>query len=215
MVVTHRERPPRGPGEPEARTAIAFLHSRAGDEQEVLPFLTEIDPEARHLGLMPLGPLASTPEGRHWYEIEREASPEPPTFLPSLAALSTWFDETLAERRVAPDRTVLAGFSQGAAMAYALGLAPGRPRPAAILAFAGYIPRVEGFDLDLADRAGLPVLIAHGVNDATVRVEFAREARDRFEAAGLAVHLHEDGGEHEITAAAFARARAFLEETLG
>ena len=62
------------------------------------------------------------PEGRHGYVIERAASPEPTPFLPTLEALSAWLDYTLAEHGIDPSRIVLGGFSQGAAMAYALGL---------------------------------------------------------------------------------------------
>ena len=191
-----------------------LLHSRAGDEQEVLPLLHDIDPEERHLGLLPLGPLELPPEGRHWYVIEREASPEPTTFLPTLEVLSAWLDDTLAAHGIDAGRTVLAGFSQGAVMAYSLGLAPGRPSPAGILTFSGYIPRVEGFDLELEGRAGLPVSIAHGSLDPTVRVDFGREARARLETAGLAVRYHEDPAGHAITPSGLAQARAVLAEAL-
>jgi phospholipase/carboxylesterase len=99
-------------------------------------------------------------------------------------------------------------------MTYSLGLAPGRPSPAGILTFSGYIPRVEGFDLDLEGRAGLPVSIAHGSLDPTVRVDFGREARARLETAGLAVRYHEDPAGHAITAGGLAQARAVLAEAL-
>lgn len=191
------------------------MHSRAGDDHEVLPLLGDLDPEARHLGLLPLGPLELTSEGRHWYAIEHAASPEPTTFLPTLEALCAWLDDTLAAHGVDPCRAVLAGFSQGAVMAYSLGLAPGRPSPAAIIAFSGYVPRVEGFDLDLEGRAGLPVSISHGSLDPAVTVDFGREARARLEEAGLAVRYREEPAGHEITPGALAQARAVLAEALG
>lgn len=214
-VIAHRERPPSADTRAEKRTAVVLFHSRAGDEHEVLPLLHDLDPEERHLGLLPLGPLELPPEGRHWYLIEREVSPEPTTFLPTLAALSRWLDDTLAAHGVDLGRTVLAGFSQGAVMAYSVGLSPWRPSPAAILAFSGYIPRVVGFELGLEGRAGLPVSIAHGSLDPTVSVEFGREARARFEAAGLAVRYHEDpAAGHTISAGGLAHARAVLAEAL-
>jgi phospholipase/carboxylesterase len=191
-----------------------LLHSRAGGEQEVLPLLHDLDPDERDLGLLPLGPLELPPEGHHWYVIEHEASPEPTTFLPTLEALSAWLDHTLTAHGIDPGRAVLAGFSQGAVMAYSLGLARGRPSPAGILTFSGYIPRVEGFDLGLEGRAGLPVSIAHGSLDPTVRVDFGREARARLETAGLAVRYHEDRAGHAITPGGLAQARAVLAEAL-
>jgi phospholipase/carboxylesterase len=163
---------------------------------------------------LPLGPLELPPEGRHWYLIEREASPDPATFLPNLEALSRWLDHTLAMHGIESGRTVLAGFSQGAVMAYSLGLAAGRPSPAGILAFSGYLPRVEGLDLDLEGRARLPVAIAHGSLDASVSVDLGREAQDRLEAAGLAVRYHEDLAGHTITPGGLAQARAVLGEAL-
>jgi len=39
-------------------------------------------------------------------------------------------------------------------MSYALGLGAGRTRPAGILALSGFIPTVEGFEIDLAGAAG-------------------------------------------------------------
>jgi phospholipase/carboxylesterase len=99
-------------------------------------------------------------------------------------------------------------------MAYSLGLAAGRPSPAGILAFSGYLPRVEGFDLDLDGRAGVPVSIAHGSLDPTVSVDFGREARERFETAGLAVRYREDPAGHTITPGGLVQARAVLAEAL-
>ena len=67
---------------------------------------------------------------------------------------------------------MIGGFSQGAVMAYALALAKGRPSPAGLLAMSGFIPEVEGFELDLA-RPGLPIAITHGTLDPIIGVEFA------------------------------------------
>jgi phospholipase/carboxylesterase len=225
-VITHKERPARATqrrrgtatpavtARPTGKTAIVILHSRAGDEREVLPLLGDLDPEAQHLGLLPLGPLKLPPEGRHWYAIEREASPDPGTFLPTLEALCTWLDETLAAHGVEPSRVILGGFSQGAVMAYSVGLAPGRASPAALIVFSGYIPRVEGFDLDLEGRQGLPVSISHGSLDATITVDFGREARARLERAGLAVRYREDSAGHQITPGGLAQARIVIAEAL-
>jgi phospholipase/carboxylesterase len=97
-------------------------------------------------------------------------------------------------------------------MAYSLGLAAGRARPAAILAFSGFIPRVEGFEPDLESRAGLPVSISHGSLDPIISAEFAREARKRLEAAGLAVSYREDPVPHTISSGALAQAKQVLSE---
>ena len=137
--------------------------------------------------------------------------PDPATFLPTYERAGAWLDEALADAGIPPERAVLGGFSQGAVMSYALGLGVGRPRPAAILAMSGFVPRVEGFELDLEGRAGLPVSISHGTYDPVIEVGFGRQARERLESAGLAVTYREDPVAHQISPGALAQARAVLE----
>ena len=84
---------------------------------------------------------------------------------------------------------MLGGFSMGSVMSYSLGLGADRPRPAGILAFSGFVPVVEGWEPDLAGRAGTRVFIAHGRNDPVMEVGFARRARDLLEGGGLAGRL--------------------------
>jgi phospholipase/carboxylesterase len=102
----------------------------------------------------------------------------------------------------------------GSVMSYSLGLSGERPRPAAILAFSGFLPVVEGWEPDLASRKGLPVLIAHGRNDPIMEVGFARRARDLLEAVGLEVEYHESDVAHEIDSAAIPAAIDWLGVTL-
>jgi phospholipase/carboxylesterase len=116
--------------------------------------------------------------------------PDPNTFLPTYAAVSDWLDELAEETGLGPERTVLGGFSQGAVMTYALGLGRGRPRPAALVGLSGFIPTVEGFELDLS---GLlpPVAVAHGTYDPVIGVEWGRRAKQRLEDAGAEVLYRE------------------------
>jgi phospholipase/carboxylesterase len=82
-------------------------------------------------------------------------------------------------------------------MSFALGLGPGRPTPAGILALSGFIPTVEGWKADL-DRPGLPVFLAHGRLDPVISVDFARAARERLEGAGLPLTYRETDAAHQI-----------------
>lgn len=191
-----------------------LVHGRGADEHDLAPLLQALDPDGDLLGVLPRGPLALPPGGRHWYVLREVGSPDRETFLETFALLSEWLDGVLAVNEVPPERLVLGGFSQGAVMAYSLGLAAGRPRPAAILAFSGFIPRVDDFELDLDGRAGLPLSISHGSLDPIISVEFAREARARLEAAGLAVRYREDPVPHTIAPGALAQAKEVLAEAM-
>jgi phospholipase/carboxylesterase len=141
--------------------------------------------------------------------------PDPATFLPTFERAAAWLDAVLDESGVPFDRVVLGGFSQGAVMSYALALAAGRPSPAAILALSGFVPTVEGFQIDLESRTGLPVSISHGTNDPVISVGFGRQARDRLSAAELDVTYREDPVGHTISAGALAQAQSVLARALG
>jgi phospholipase/carboxylesterase len=194
--------------------AIVLTHGRGADPHDLEPLLELLDPDRRLLGIFPRGPLRLPPGGQHWYIVRQVGSPDRDTFLPTFEELAAHLESVLSEHGLGWDRTVLGGFSQGAVMSYALALGAGRPRPAAVLAFSGFIPSVEGFDLALADRAGLPVSISHGTLDPVISVGFARDARDRLTAAGLDVRYREDHVGHTIAPAALAQARAVLEDAL-
>ena len=194
--------------------ALVLLHGRGADEIDLAPLLDLLDPEQRLVGLAPRGPLALPPGGAHWYVVREIGFPDGETFLSTYAQVSEWLDAALDDADVEPARTVLGGFSQGAVMSYALGLGAGRPRPAGIVAMSGFIPTVEGFELDLASQAGMPVSISHGTYDPVIGVEFGRDARDRLLAAGLEVAYHEDPVAHQISPAAVAQARAVVERAL-
>src|SRR6185312_13733612 len=110
------------------------------------------------------------------------------TFDASYALASTWLGAFAEETGVPPERTVLGGFSQGAVMTYALGLGRSRPRPARLIALSGFVPTVEGFELDLNPNPPLPpVAIGHGTFDPVISVEWSRRAKEQLEQAGADV----------------------------
>ena len=106
-------------------------------------------------------------------------------------------DELAAETGIPPERTVLGGFSQGAMMSYALGLGADRPRPRGIIALSGFVPTVEGFELDL-ERPLPPIAIGHGTYDPVIGVEWGRRAKELLEQAGADVLYRESPLPHTV-----------------
>ena len=190
----HRLRTPAG--DPEG--ALVLFHGRGADEHDLYPLIDMLDPERRLLGATLRGPLALPPGGAHWYIVRQVGFPDQETFHATYESATAWLDALLAEHGIPHDRAVLGGFSQGAVMSYALGLGTGRPRPAGILALSGFIPTVDGFELDLESAAGLPVAIGHGTYDPVISVEFGRDARNRLTAAGAEVTYMESPMPHAI-----------------
>ena len=189
----YRVRPPAA--EPEG--ALVLFHGRGADELDLVPLLDVLDPDRRYLGVTPRGPLSLPPGGAHWYVVERVGFPDPTTFLPTAERAGAWLDALARETGIPPERTVLGGFSQGAVMAYTLGLGRGRPRYPGLIALSGFIPVVEGWEPEL-DRDLPPVAIGHGTYDPVIEVGFGRKARDTLEAAGADVTYRESPMPHAI-----------------
>lgn len=168
-----------------------LFHGRGTDEHDLVPLLDLLDPARRLLGITPRGPLSLPPGGAHWYAVARVGFPDHATFQATYRNVAEWLDALLDDEGIPISRTVLGGFSQGAVMSYALALGAERPAPAGIVALSGFIPTVDGFELDLASRTGLPAAIGHGEYDPIIGVEFGRDARDRLSEAKLGVTYRE------------------------
>jgi len=196
-------------GAPEG--ALVLFHGRGADERDLYPLLDALDPERRLLGITPRGPLSLPPGGSHWYRLGGIPTPDPSTFFPSYEAAGALLDAL----PVPIERVVIGGFSQGAVMSWALGLGrlesgAARPRPAAIMALSGFMPEVEGFELDLSSLDGYPVAVAHGSLDPVIPVEFGRAAAERVQAAGADLLWRETHVPHTIDPRVLSELREFV-----
>jgi phospholipase/carboxylesterase len=210
-VLTFQERPAAG----EAEGLLVLHHGRGADEHDLLSLGDVLDPDRRLHVATPRAPLTlpGSP-GYHWYVVPRVGYPDPDSFQAAYRALAEFHDELWERTGVSPERTVLGGFSMGSVMSYSLGLGPGRPAPAGILAFSGFVPVVEGWQAQLTDRQGMRAFIAHGRRDPIMDVEFARQARALLEGGGLEVEYHESDAAHHIDPAHVPAAIDWLAATL-
>ena len=206
MTLVHRIREPSG--EPEG--ALVLTHGRGADEHDLFPLLDLLDPQRRLLGITPGGPLSLPPGGRHWYMVPRVGFPDPDTFAQGFGELTAFLDGLGLDW----SRTVLGGFSQGTVMSYATGLGAGRPLPAGIIALSGFIPTVEPWRMRDDLPAGFPVAIGHGTADPVISVDFARDARERLEAAGADVVYQETPIGHQIDPRFLATLPAWVERVV-
>ncbi len=190
--------------------ALVLLHGRGADMHDLYPLLDVLDPDRRLLGVTPQGPLQLPPGGRHWYRLAGIPTPDPVTFHGSLPLLRELLDGLPVPR----ERVVLGGFSQGAVMSWAAGLGNGEERPAAVVALSGFVPRVDGFELDLDDLDGYPVGIAHGTQDTVIPPVFGREARDLLAGAGAAVTWLETPFPHGVDPVVLPALRELLQAAI-
>jgi phospholipase/carboxylesterase len=189
---------------------LVLFHGRGTDENDLFPLLDALDPERRLVGVTPRGPLSLPPGGAHWYVLGELGYPPPDTFLHSYRLGGALLGDLAAETGIAPERTVLGGFSQGAVMSYALGLGADRPRPAGIIALSGFLPTAAGFELDL-ERPLPPVAIGHGTYDPVIGVEWGRRAKDLLGRAGADVRYREYPLPHAVDPAFLGELQPWLD----
>ncbi len=207
--LVHRERPAAG----EATGLLVLHHGRGSDENDLLTLADVLDPEQRLHVVTPRAPLtlAGWP-GYHWYVVPRVGYPDPATFRTAYRELADLHDELWQRTGIGPERTVLGGFSMGSVMSYSLGLGPGRPAPAGILAYSGFVPVVEGWEPDL--ERPTRAFVAHGRNDPIIGVDFGRRAVELLRSGGLDVSYHESDAAHNIDPADVPAAIDWLAATL-
>src|SRR5262249_48191432 len=145
MSLTYRERPAAG----DPAGLLILHHGRGADERDLIGLADVLDPQQRLHVVTPRGPLTLPGwPGYHWYTVPRVGYPAPATCDPASREPAAFHDETWDRTGIAPEQTVLGGFSMGSVMSYALGLAGDRPIPGGILAFSGFIPTVDTWEPD-------------------------------------------------------------------
>ena len=103
------------------------------------------------------------------------------------------------KRGIACENIVLAGFSQGAAMALHTGLRMATPL-AGIIALSGYLPLAERVASERSDaNAYTPIFMAHGMQDGVVIPKRGEDSRDALQALGYPVIWKSYETEHSVT----------------
>ena len=107
-------------------------------------------------------------------------------------------------------RIVLAGFSQGGALALLTGLTHAEPL-AGIMALSTWLPLRETIFTQMPPHARqTPLLMAHGAQDDVLPIAFGRQSATRLEQAGVAVEWHEYPMAHAVCAQEIADIRHWL-----
>ena len=131
----------------------------------------------------------------------------------SAAAITALIGNEIA-RGIAANRIVLAGFSQGCAMALHTGLRYPQ-RLAGIMALSGYLPLADSLASERTiANADTPILMCHGSMDPVVAPQRGAASRDRLGAMGYAVQWQSYPMEHSVHPQEIADISAFLQRVL-
>ena len=211
------------PGTP-ATAAVIWLHGLGADGNDFAGLVPELDldgcPPIRFV--FPHAPsIPVTINGNYimpaWYDIlglNGTAAQDAAGIRKSEQAIKALIEHEVA-RGIPYERIVLAGFSQGCAMALHTGLRLPH-KLAGIIALSGYLP--------LADRAGserleanahTPIFMAHGTQDPVVVLARGEESRDALAALGHRVQWHAYPMQHAVHPREIADISTFLKQVLG
>ena len=142
--------------------------------------------------------------------------PSAPTW-PASSTSQAQVEALLARERsrgIAARRIVLAGFSQGGAIALHTGLRHAE-RLAAIVALSTYLVRPGDLVAEAsAANRDVPIFMAHGTVDPVVRLEWGDASRRALAAAGYKVEWHTYGMPHSVVPEEIGAIDAFLARVL-
>jgi phospholipase/carboxylesterase len=190
-----------------AVASIVVLHGLGADGNDFVPIAQELDLSA--VGpvrfVFPHAPVRPvTINGgyrmRAWYDIldpDFAGREDEPGLRASAAEILALLAREAA-RGVAPERTVLMGFSQGCAMTLLAGLrAP--QRLAGLAGLSGYLPLAASTAAEVsAANRDVPVFLAHGRSDPIVGYARGTASRDALAALGYAVEWHDYPMQHSV-----------------
>jgi phospholipase/carboxylesterase len=192
---------------PNPAACVIVLHGLGADGKDFVPFAQELDLAAvgpvrfvfPHAPVMPVT-VNNGFRMRAWYDIlgrELVQREDEAGLRRSLACVG----ELLAmqkQRGMPAGRTVLAGFSQGSAMALLTGVRH-QERLAGIVGMSGYLPLASTTAAERSDaNAHTPIFMGHGEHDEIVIVERGRASRDALDALGYPVEWHEYPMAHSV-----------------
>ncbi|KPK11108.1 MAG: carboxylesterase [Acidithiobacillales bacterium SG8_45] len=139
---------------------------------------------------------------RAWYDISPAADGfhDNDADIRASAALITGLIDQQLQQGVPAHRIVMAGFSQGGALALYTALGSSLPL-AGIMALSTYVPMASNFDqwAHSANRQ-TPVFQGHGTFDPLISLRRAEQARDLLIDAGYPVDWHQYAMEHSVCA---------------
>jgi phospholipase/carboxylesterase len=195
---------------PNPTAAVIWMHGLGADGNDFVPIVNEIDlggaPGIRFI--FPHAPTRPVTINngyvmRAWYDISfgdlegntRKADEK------GVRESQAQIGQLIARensRGIATNKIVLAGFSQGGAIALHTGLRYPESL-AGVMALSTYLPLAESFAKEATPaNAKTPVFMAHGTQDPVVPYAMGRGSRDLLQQAGYALEWQEYPMQHSV-----------------
>ena len=201
------------------QASVIWLHGLGADGHDFEPIVPELrlPPELPLRFVFPHAPVRPvTLNGgmpmRAWFDIVKIGVNQPRDLQGMLASKDA-VEELIARensRGVPTARIVLAGFSQGGAVALFSGLQH-RDKLAGIMALSTWLPAEEGLDLTLSSaNLATPIFYGHGTQDPVVPLLLGAQTRNWLTQQGCVVSWHTYSMPHSVSAEELIHIRAWL-----
>jgi phospholipase/carboxylesterase len=192
---------------PNPTCSVIWLHGLGADGNDFVPIIPELhlpeNPAIRFI--FPSAPsMPVTVNGGYvmpaWYDIigRNLMDQEDAEGTKRSAASIVELIDREVQRGIAYKNIVLAGFSQGCAMALYVGLRLPHEL-AGIIALSGYLPLAKSLNLEKhSANQNTPIFMAHGTYDPVVVLDRAQASYALLEASGYQVEWNEYPMEHSV-----------------
>jgi phospholipase/carboxylesterase len=194
---------------PSPQWAVIWLHGLGADGHDFAPLVPELVregwPDIRFV--FPHAPVRAVTINngvrmRAWYDIVGMDFPtraDSEGVDQSILQAGALIDREHA-RGIGPERILLAGFSQGGAIALATGLRRKTPL-AGLIALSTYLPGAgTAAEAKSETAATQPVFMAHGGSDPVIPVMYAESSAQLLQTLGFAVEWHRYPMAHQVCA---------------
>lgn len=206
-----------------ANAAVVWLHGLGADGNDFVPIVAELELPAPlslrfvfpHAPVRPVTLNGGVPM-RAWYDIislNRGERQDEAGTRASAATLMALVAQQVAAG-IPAARIVIAGFSQGGAIALHAGLRVTTPL-AGVMALSTYLPLESSVASEMTEAATrTPILICHGQFDNVLPLSLGADSRDGLRRRGFDVEWHDYPMMHAVCAAEIADIAAFLRRCL-
>jgi phospholipase/carboxylesterase len=196
---------------PNPAAAVIWMHGLGADGNDFAPIVPEIDlgglPGVRfifpHAPMMPVT-INNGYVMRAWYDVtygDLEGKPGKKADEKGVRASQAAIARLISRenlRGIASRNIVVAGFSQGGAIALQTGLRHAE-QLAGIMALSTYLPLAGSLPMEAsAANKAVPIFYAHGTYDPMIPFAMATASRDKLGELGYQVEWHEYPMQHSV-----------------
>lgn len=201
--------------------SVIWLHGLGADGHDFAPVVAAMQPLPHIRFTLPHAPVmpVTINGGYHmpaWYDIlggDIAARQDETGIRTSQSAIEGLIAQERA-RGIAVERILLAGFSQGGAIALQTALRYAESL-AGVLALSTYLPLHETVQAERSSaNATTPIFMAHGTFDGVIPLQTALASRDLLQTLGYRVDWREYPMPHSVCEAEIDDIRAFILEQL-